>query len=987
MIESEQYLEGYLILDNKENIIASHNTAQIPFMEKTVAVVGSSLSALFEVDFYQFIHSKIEILKAHHKPLFGEYGYNSHGGQQIIFEIGLMDEINNGTCFFLNFKPSRLKDNSLFFKSVINEYDGFCFVLSLDLKYLYFNKKYEDLLSKFYEKPPIVGESALPHFQNLYNFQEAKLDMDKALSCKTFEVVRKYGPNPKYLSYKFSPLFNQETGKQEGIIVYANKKYEEPEKTKILLERKETFELLANNMLDMLALHEMDGTYLYVSKSAKNLLGYEPAELIGKNPYGFFHPDDLKRIMEESHKTANSGEKVQSIEYRIKTKSGDYIWFDTKTKPVIDENGKITHLQTISTDITEKIKARKALELSEAKFRSYIENASDLIFSIDNEGIIEYISPNVFTILGYFPEELFKKSIFDLIHKNDFPKTQLELKKVYSNPDYQATLEYQIKHKDGSWKWHQARSTNNRLSGGKILVMGISRDITQQVIDKAKLVINEARYRKLFESMVQGVVYYDVEGKIISANPAAEKILGLTLSQMQGHEPMDPKWKTIYEDGTNYLPETHPALLALKHRKEIKKQIMGVLNPRKNKFIWISIDAIPLFLEGEKKPYKAFITFEDITLQKLTSKKISDIANRLKLATSGTGIGIWELDLVTKELIGDENIYKLLYRKKISQTYNLKDWLRMVHHQDIEKVRKEFDFNAPRKGKFETEYRVIWSNGNIKYHFTTGILVKNRKGIPEKLIGITYDITSRKTNEAKILKLNQELNEINQKKDRLLSIIAHDLRSPFNSSFAFLNVLLDRFDGFTHEEIQKYLSLLQKNFKKTFDFLDQLLVWSRNQFDKVAVNPIELKMLGEFNKVLALFSDQITAKNLKVNLNLESEIIVFADQDMVNTVIRNLLSNAIKFSFINGEIDIQSQPQKNKVEFLIRDYGIGVPSQKLKELFNKGLLHTTFGTEGEKGSGLGLEICKDFIEKNAGKIRVESEEKKGTVFYFTLPTK
>ncbi|WP_020533305.1 PAS domain-containing sensor histidine kinase [Flexithrix dorotheae] len=985
MIDTNLSIEGFLILDINENIMAIHNMSNIPFVENHISVIGNPLSALFEPAFYQFIHSKIEEFKTNDLPFLKEHLYKKEDNP-VLIEIGRLETGSHGG-YFIKFRPWRLKNEDHILNSIIDASNGYCFALSMDLKYLYFNKKHANFLSKFYEKPPVIGESALPHFQNLENFQEAKMDMDKALSGKTFEVVRKYGLNPMFLSYKFSPMLNQETGKQEGIIVYARRKYKEPEKTKQLLERKETFELLADNMMDMLALHEMDGTYLFISNSVKNLLGYEPEELIGKSPYTQFHPNDLKRIMEDSHKTANSGEIVNSIEYRIKTKSGEYIWFDTKTKPILDENGKVTHLQTISTDVTEKVKARRALKLSEAKFRSYIENASDLIFSLNKEGIVQYISPNVTATLGYLPEELLKRSFLEFIHEENLPEAKEKLEKVYTTKGYQATLEYQIKHKNGTWRWHQARSTYNKLDQDQAFIMGIARDITQQVEDKENLVKSEEKYRKLFESMIQGVMYHDSKGKIISANPAAEKILGTTLSQMQGYEPMDPKWKTIHEDGTIYPPENHPAVMALKNGKEVKKKIMGVLNPNKNKFIWISIDAIPIFKEGEKKPYKAFTTFEDITLQKLTAKKLSDIANRLKLATSGTGIGIWELDLVTKELIADENIYKLLYRKKLSKTYYLKDWIRMVHPDDIKAIREEFDLNSPQKGKYQVDYRVIWSNGNIKHHTTTGILLKNGRGVPEKLIGITYDITSRKINEAKILTLNRELNEINQKKDRLLSIIAHDLRSPFNSSFAFLNVLLSRFDGFTQEEIQKYLSLLQKNFKKTFTLLDQLLVWSRNQFDKIEVNPIELKILAVFNKVLSLFSEQIQAKKLIVKMDIAPEVTVIADQDMVNTVIRNLLSNAIKFSFIYGEVNISATLEKNMVKFSVGDNGTGIPPEKSNKLFKKGHFHTTSGTEGEKGSGLGLEICKDFIEKNGGEIWVESEEKKGTTFFFTLPAK
>lgn len=137
---------------------------------------------------------------------------------------------------------------------------------------------------------------------------------------------------------------------------------------------------------------------------------------------------------------------------------------------------------------------------------------------------------------------------------------------------------------------------------------------------------SDVSYRKLFKTMTQGVVYQNAKGKIISANPAAEKILGLTFDQMTGRTSMDPRWKAIHEDGSDFSGETHPAMIALKTGERVEDVIMGVFNPEKEDYRWISINAVPEYREGEQKPYQVYTTFEDITARKRAAEEIWDLA-------------------------------------------------------------------------------------------------------------------------------------------------------------------------------------------------------------------------------------------------------------------------------------------------------------------------------------------------------------------------
>jgi len=151
--------------------------------------------------------------------------------------------------------------------------------------------------------------------------------------------------------------------------------------------------------------------------------------------------------------------------------------------------------------------------------------------------------------------------------------------------------------------------------------------------------MTQNRYKALFETMSQGVVFQDSEGAITSANPAAQSILGLSLDQMQGVKSIDPRWKSIHEDGSDYPGETHPAMLSLKTGQRIENQIMGILHAGKNSIVWLEIDAVPHFKPGEKKPFEVCTTFTDITRQKISEEK-----NRVWIEHSPVCTKIVDLD-------------------------------------------------------------------------------------------------------------------------------------------------------------------------------------------------------------------------------------------------------------------------------------------------------------------------------------------------------
>lgn len=229
----------------------------------------------------------------------------------------------------------------------------------------------------------------------------------------------------------------------------------------------------------------------------------------------------------------------------------------------------------------------------------------------------------------------------------------------------------------------------------------------------------------------------------------------------------------------------------------------------------------------------------------------------------------------------------------------------------------------------------------------------------------------------------ERLEEINQIKTHLFSIIAHDLRGPLSSLYGFLT--LNEMGDLTKEKIQEMLPDLADKFKYTSNLLNNLLNWAKSQLEGYNVSPENIEISEVVNENLELISSQASDKNIIISNQVEGNYTVYADLNMVGLVILNLLSNAVKFTKTGGEITIWNEEKDDRIQLHIQDNGIGISEKELTKLLKESGFYTTDGTNNEKGTGLGLLLCKDFIAKNNGVFWAESEVGEGSTFSFSLP--
>ncbi len=261
------------------------------------------------------------------------------------------------------------------------------------------------------------------------------------------------------------------------------------------------------------------------------------------------------------------------------------------------------------------------------------------------------------------------------------------------------------------------------------------------------------------------------------------------------------------------------------------------------------------------------------------------------------------------------------------------------------------------------------------------------KELSKTNIELQEEMKEREKAEEHLARSNQDLALLNRDKDKLFTILAHDLRSPLGSMMNLSALLVENIKDFDESELMEVVDTLNKSASQTFQLLNDLLAWSTVQMGK-GVREKEVFSVSEVvSEIIVILTSETNRKQLEILADIDTEIVAYADKFAIQTVMRNLLSNAIKFTENHGSVTITAEEKYGKVEISVSDNGIGISKDKQKKIFRVDTVSSSPGTDGEKGTGFGLLLCKDLVERNGGKIWFESEKGKGSAFHFTLQVK
>lgn len=366
----------------------------------------------------------------------------------------------------------------------------------------------------------------------------------------------------------------------------------------------------------------------------------------------------------------------------------------------------------------------------------------------------------------------------------------------------------------------------------------------------------------------------------------------------------------------------------------------------------------------------------DITERKLIEEELK--IKNYALNASPTAIGLADLNGVLT-YINDAYVDLWGYTNK-SEILG-KSILEFTHSKALvsDVMKTIFEGNT-----FNGEGSSVNKNGKA-FNFIISAKVVKSDGRPICLMALFTDITELKQIELKLNKNQQSLIELNNTKDKFFSIIAHDLKSPFNGILGFSDILENEYDDLDDETRLEYIKIINTSSKNTFKLLENLLEWSRLQQNGIVIRKEELNIKNLINESIEPYSLNAFNKNINIITNIPDDVFINVDCNSMKTVFRNLLNNSLKYTPDNGKVIIDLKYLNEEIEIDFRDTGVGIGPDRLSKIFNIGETKSTLGTANEKGTGLGLILCKELISKNSGKIFVESEIGVGSIFKIIIP--
>ena len=506
-----------------------------------------------------------------------------------------------------------------------------------------------------------------------------------------------------------------------------------------------------------------------------------------------------------------------------------------------------------------------------------------------------------------------------------------------------------------------------------------SEEITEQKCIAETLTNERSLFRTIIDLIPDALYVKDLEGRKLLANPKEV--------QLSGHN-----FENEIIGKTDF--DLHPDIEAKRAQAEDELvfqtgkpmlDINGTLTDSEGELHYLLGSKVAMRDRHGKITGLVGLT-RDITERRLAEDELRESKDRYKKLFEEAPLGIALVDSLTGQIdevnpvfakIADRTMEEIMYA----------DWMSITHPDDIQKDLDNMALlNAGKTAGYQMEKRYLQKNGSSVWISMTiaPIYVKDRTH--PRHLAMIMDITDRKQAEEEIKLKNEELKKHIAEKDKFFSIIAHDLRSPLSSFIGLTQLMLEVLPSTTIKDLQKMVVSMEDSATNIFNLLENLLEWAQMQRGLISLNPVVVQLHSIVKESMLMLEESVRNKKIGITFEIPVDFRVIADTNMLQSIVRNLVSNAVKFTPKGGKITLSAKAsENNKIEISIKDSGIGMSPAIVDHLFQLNVQTNRPGTEGEPSSGLGLLLCKEFIEKLGGKIGVESEEGIGSIFRFTLP--
>ena len=782
---------------------------------------------------------------------------------------------------------------------------------------------------------------------------------------------------------------------------------------------------------------------LFINKAGMKLFGSKSkSELIGKPINNFIHKDFKKIVKDRISKMTATKRAANTINEKLLKKNGEVI--EVEVTPMLVTYKGEPSIQILIHDLTEKHKKENELIESEEKYKILVENSHSGIGIADDNYKFIYANKRLCEMSGYKLDELIGSNFQKFLAKESIQLVADYYMRRQKGEDVPSKYEFKIIRKNGESRIVEISSSLIEDRHGIKRTLFQLLDINENKEAETALIKANVKLAKMNEEQnfllnnLRDFIYrHDVNGNFEYVSPAVEQILGYTPEEMK-------KIEIYYSDNPinkNAIELTQKAIKTGKtfpaYRGELKHKNGNLIN--------VEISEKPYFNDKGKVNGIAGIA-RDIT-ERVEFENVQNALYKIS-ETSNQSVNLDSLFANIHEIIlglmPAKNFYISLFDPQtniVSFPYcvdeyseppqshilgmGLTDYIIKTGKSMI--IDEKMDLELQKKGKVEMigERAKIWMGIVLKLTGKiTGVLVvqdyHNQSAFGEKekqilqfvseqialaidrkiaqeqvekyynALANSRDELEESTNELthlnKVLKKSEkELKELNASKDRFFSIIAHDLKNPFSSLLGISKMLTQDLRNMTMKELQESSDVMYSSAQNLYKLLENLLDWSRLQSGLFEIKPQIFNVRELVTHGIVLFSTSAEQKRISIKNNINKLHEVYADPEMIDTVIRNLISNSIKFTKPGGLITIASAKKNGSIEIIVKDNGVGISTNIKRNLFKIDSKVSMPGTENEPGSGLGLMLCKDLVKINKGKISVKSKHGKGSEFIITLP--
>lgn len=752
--------------------------------------------------------------------------------------------------------------------------------------------------------------------------------------------------------------------------------------------------------------------FIKLNNSIVKTFGFEnEAEVLGKTDFDIFLKEHAQQAFDDEQEIIRTGKPLIGIEEKETWPDGSVTWVSTTKLPLKDKTGKIIGTFGVTRDVTKQ----KKTELNLIKAKERVEQIYRLvpcaIFTVDKDENITSWNKRAEEMTGYKYEEIIGKPCSTFAEKECFYKCGLFNQHI-KKPIYFSKCE--IVKKDGS-VISVSKNVDYLLDGEGNIIGGIEtfEDITEK--EKALLahIENEKRLKAVQRISNLGSMELDIQTHDCKWSDEFFRICGL---EPQSFLPtLADKLRVVHPEDKELVEKSLKESIENDVEYSLEERILRPTGEIRN-----VLSRGEVIKDPNNRATKFITAFLDITERKQFEKiqraqyEISEAIN----ITPDINALYKKIHEVVKELTPAENFYIALYDEEeqlISFPYFIDQFDSTPETKKFGRGLTEYVLRTGTdvlidKKKYEEllkegevqqigTMQSVWLGIPLKIGSKTiGVMVvqdyTNEKFYGDKerqlLLFVSEQVAlaiERKRNADKLFEYSEELKQLNITKDKFFSIIAHDLKNPFVTLLGYSELLINEFTDLTDEEKITFITDIRNSSKHSFELLENLLHWSRSQTGRLEYEPTEFDIKELVNKNVLLLYPMAKNKSIDLRSEITGKLMVYADYDMISTVTRNLISNAVKFTKYEGHVKITAELEDNFIKIGIIDDGVGMDDKILSKLFRLDKQHSTKGTSNEEGTGLGLILCKEFIEKNRGKIWVESKVGEGSKFYFLIPVK